>query len=352
MAEVARVAGVSQSTVSHVINKTRRISPGTEQSVRQAIEHTGYTNDGVARSLRTGETHMIGLAVSAISNPYFGEVVHAMERELVRAGYTLLLVDTHDDPERERAALSQLLVRRVDGVIVATAAATATALEHLVRRRMPTLLFDRVPADAQSLGLDGIAVQNAEPVATLVDHLAGHGHRRIGMIAGLEGLTSTEERVQGYRLGVRRNDLEDDPALVRYGRSDRDSVASAVRALVTGSRPCTALVTGNNATTIATMAALAGLGVRVPEDLALVAFDDFPWADYFHPRLTTIRQPLEELGRRSIALLLDRMREPDGPPHDERLTPTLVVRDSCGGHAPQGNLTGPARSGPGVGAGP
>jgi len=348
MAEVARVAGVSQSTVSHVINKTRRISRATEHSVREAIERTGYTNDGVARSLRTGETHMIGLAVSAISNPYFGEVVHAMERELVQAGYALLLVDTHDDQDREAEALSQLLVRRVDGVIVATAAATATALQHLVRRRVPTLLFDRVPSDVRNLGLDAIAVENEEPVATLVDHLAGHGHRRIGMVAGLEGLTSTEERVQGYRLGVRRNDLEDDPALVRYGRSDRDSVASAVRALVVGTRSCTALVTGNNATTIATMAALAELGLEVPKDVALVAFDDFPWADYFRPRLTAIRQPLDELGRRSIALLLDRIRNPDRPPHHERLPPTLVVRDSCGGHAHDLSPTGAAPGEPGV----
>jgi LacI family transcriptional regulator len=332
MLEVAQAAGVSQSTVSHVINKTRRISPATERSVRQAIERTGYTNDGIARSLRTGQTHMIGLAISAISNPYFGEVVHAMERESVRAGYALLLVDTHDDPEREREALSQLLVRRVDGVILATAASSATALEHLVRRRTPALLFDRVPTDAESLGVDAIAVENSEPVATLVDHLAQHGHRRVGMITGLAGLTTTEERVQGYRLGLRRNGLEDEPALVQYRRSDAQSVASAVRALVSASRPCTALITGNNATTIATMAALADLRIQVPKDLALVAFDDFPWADYFHPRLTAIRQPLDELGRRSIALLLDRIAEPERPPRSERLTPTLVVRDSCGAH--------------------
>ena len=332
MLEVARVAGVSQSTVSHVINKTRRISPDTERSVRQAIERTGYTNDGIARSLRTGQTHMIGLAISAISNPYFGEVVHAMERESVRAGYALLLVDTHDDPEREREALSQLLVRRVDGVIVATAASSATAMEHLLRRRTPTLLFDRVPSDAQSLGIDTIAVENREPVATVVDHLAQHGHRRIGMITGLAGLMTTEERVEGYRLGLRRNGLDDDPELVQYGRSDLESVTSAVGALVGSPRSCTALIAGNNATTIATMAALAGRGIEIPRDLALVAFDDFPWAEYFHPRLTAVRQPLDDLGRRSIALLLDRMAEPDQPPRSERLTPTLVVRDSCGPH--------------------
>lgn len=338
MLEVARVAGVSQSTVSHVINKTRRISPDTERSVRAAIESTGFTNDGIARSLRTGQTHMIGLAITAISNPYFGEVVRTMERESVRAGYALLLVDTHDDPEREREALSQLTVRRVDGVIVATAATSATALGHLLRRRTPTLLFDRVPPDASTLGIDAIAVENQEPVALLVDHLVEHGHRRIGMIAGLAGLTTTEERVRGYRLGLQRNGIEDSPDLVRHGGSDLAATRSAVDALLNGPRPCTALITGNNETTISTMAALAGLGIEVPKDLALVVFDDFVWAEYFHPRLTAVRQPLDQLGRRSIALLLDRIADPDRPARDERLTPELVIRDSCGTHdeAPEG----------------
>jgi len=345
MADVARVAGVSQSTVSHVLNSTRRIAPETERSVRQAIEQTGYTNDGIARSLRTGQTHLIGLALSAISNPYFGEVVRAMERESVRAGYTLLLVDTHDDQAVEREVLSQLLVRRVDGVIVATAGASAAGLEHLVRRKVPTLLFDRVPTDADTLCVDTIAVENVEAVATLVDHVVGHGHRRIGMVAGLAGLTTTRERVDGYRFGLHRNALEEDLSLVQYGDSDLQSVSSAVRALVQGPRACTALLTGNNATTIATMAALAELGVEVPQDLALVAFDDFPWADYFHPRLTAMRQPLDELGRRSVELLLDRIAEPDRPPRSERLAPTLVVRDSCGSHVQEVSPRDPARRG-------
>jgi LacI family transcriptional regulator len=332
MAEVARVAGVSQSTVSHVINQTRRIHPETERSVRQAIEHTGYTNDGIARSLRTGQTHMIGLAISAISNPYFGEVVQAMERECVRTGYALLLVDTHDDPQRETEVLAQLLMRRVDGVILATSAGRAGELEHHSRRGVPTLLFDRVPTDVAHLGMDAIAVENVEPVAQLVDHLVRQGHRRIGMIAGQAGLSTTDERVEGYRLGLRRNGLTDDLPFVLYG-GNAEHVSTAVEELVRGPRACPALITGNNATTIATMAALARLGVEVPHDLALAAFDDFPWADYFHPRLTALRQPLEQLGRRSVELLLDRIARPDRAARSERLTPALIVRDSCGSRA-------------------
>ena len=215
MAQVARAAGVSQSTVSHVINATRPIRPDTEHAVRQAIERTGYTNDGIARSLRTGQTHLLGLAISAISNPYFGEVVQAMERESVRAGYALLLVDTHDDAEAEQRALSQLLMRRVDGIVLATAASSAAGLEHLACRRLPTLVFDRIPREVEHLGMHALGVENAEPVAQLVGHLAQQGHGGIGMVAGLAGLSTTEERVEGYRPGLRHNDLPDEPSLVQ-----------------------------------------------------------------------------------------------------------------------------------------
>jgi LacI family transcriptional regulator len=161
---------------------------------------------------------------------------------------------------------------------------------------------------------------------------------------GLAGLTTTEERVEGYRLGLRRNGLADQPSSVRHAGSD-ELVAAAVQELLAEESGCSALITGNNATTIATMAELSRLRVAVPEDLALVAFDDFPWADCFHPRLTAVRQPLEQLGRRSIELLLDRIAEPDRPARTERLTPTLVHRDSCGRQlqtAPRGTK-GPAR---------
>lgn len=330
MSDVARVANVSASTVSHVINKTRTVLPETEKAVRDAIEATGYSGDGIARSLRKGTTQTIGLAMSAMSNPYFGDVVHAIERKITAAGYSLILADTHDDPARERRAVKDLLSRRVDAMIVAPSADPKLMLDELVRRAIPTVLIDRVPDETRP-GVDAIGVSNHEPNALLVDHLAGHGHRRIATITSRPGLATTEERLAGYWAGLERNGLPLDPDLVRIGLDiTGDHTADAVGTLLALPEPPTAIVTGNNQVTISTMASLRVRRLEVPGDIALVAFDDFPWADFFHPRLTAISQPVDLLGEGAVTLLLDRMRDRDQPPRHLRLEPTLIHRESCG----------------------
>src|SRR5690242_2578592 len=224
MADVARAAGVSTSTVSHVLNGTRKVSEETERAVRDAIQATGYTHDRIARSLATGRTRTIGLAMSAISNPYFAELAHAIEQEAAHAGYSLLLADTHDDPERELRATRDLLGRRVDGVILAPSAEPVSALDLLRKRGVATVLIDRfMPVD-----LDQIATENATPTALLVEHLAELGHTRIGMIAGLQGLSTSEERIAGYRRGLDSASIEFDPDLVVRGDSDAEHARTAV----------------------------------------------------------------------------------------------------------------------------
>jgi LacI family transcriptional regulator len=331
MSDVARVANVSATTVSHVINKSRKVDPETERAVRDAIEATGYSGDGIARSLRTGSTETIGLAMSAISNPYFGEVVHAMERGATEQGYTLLLADTHDDPEREQRAIRDLLSHRVDGIIMAPSPDPDVALATIARRKVPIVLIDRVP-DQEVPGVDAIGVQNAEPVAELVDHLVvTHGHRRIGMIAPQEGLITTRERIEGYELGLRRNGIPLDADLLVHGGSPDDDITErAVAKLLDLDQPPTALLLGNNVITIATMSALRQRRMMPPEGIATVSFDDFPWADSFHPRLTTMSQPVDELGARSVSLLLERIADPELAPRHIRMAATFRVRESCG----------------------
>jgi LacI family transcriptional regulator len=330
MSDVARVANVSQTTVSHVINGTRKVNPETERVVRAAIESTGYAADEIARSLRTGSTQTIGLAMSAISNPYFGDVVHAMERGATERGYTLVLTDTHDDPEQELRAVRDLVSHRVDAVVFAPSAEPEPTYALLAARGMPVVLVDRVP-DVARAGMDAIGVTNIEPVALLVDHLAGHGHRRIGIVAPRQGIITTEERVAGYRLGLERNGLAADPALIAYGGSvDEDSTARAIATLLDLADPPTALVLGNNVITVAAISALRDRGVTPPVGIATASFDDFPWADYFHPRLTAMSQPVDELGAAAIRMLLERIADPDLPPRHVRLDPTFRQRESCG----------------------
>jgi LacI family transcriptional regulator len=326
MADVAREAGVSTSTVSHVVNATRKVSDPTERAVRDAVLATGYTHDRIARSLATGRTRTIGLAMSAISNPYFAELAHAVERGAAAAGYTLLLADTHDEAERELRATTGLVGRRVDGVILAPSASPEAALELLGKRAIPTVLIDRfVPVE-----LDQIATENIAPTARLVEHLAELGHRRIGIVAGLAGLGTSEERVEGYRRGLAAASLPFDADLVARGHSDSGPARLATHRLLGLDSPPTALVVTNNSMTIGAMRALREASLRVPDDIALVAFDDFEWADLFHPRLTTIAQATTQIGEQAVGMLLSRVANPDISPRRIQLEPRFVHRESCG----------------------
>ncbi len=325
MSDVADVAGVSATTVSHVLNKSRRIGAETERAVLEAIAQTGYVHDGVARSLRTGKTKTIGLAISAISNPYFGDVVHAIERQVTVHGYSLLLADTHDEPVGETRAVTDLLAHRPDGILLAPSASPDEAMSMVARRHIAAVMIDRVPPGFGGWRADAVGVENTGPTSELVAHLADLGHTRIALIAGRRGLGTTEERVIGFRAGHRLRGLELDPSGVEYADGD---VGSAVdRLLASRARP-TAIIMGNNQVTIDAMRRLVAHRLVVPSDISIACFDDFPWADLFHPRLTAIRQPVEELASVAVHMLFERLEHPELEARSVRLRPRLIVRDS------------------------
>lgn len=326
MADVAAVAGVSVSTVSHVINGTRKVSETAAQAVRDAIETTGYTHDHVARSLATGRTATIGLAMSALSNPYFSEAAHSIEQAASGAGYSLLLADTHDNPANELRAIKDILGRRVDGVILAPSAEPLRTLELLKTRQIATVVVDRFVAAE----VDQIATENVEPTLELVRHLTDLGHTRIGMVTGLAGLSTSVERLAGYRLGLEAADIPYADDLVVCGDSDDAAAETALPRLLRLPNPPTALLVSNNKMTIGVMRGLRTAGVNVPRDIALVAFDDFEWADLFHPRLTTIAQATGQIGREAVAMLLSRLDDPTIATRQVRLQPRFVHRESCG----------------------
>jgi LacI family transcriptional regulator len=327
MADVARVAGISVSTVSHVINGTRFVKEETRQAVFEAIKQTGYIHNTIAKSLVSGSTQTIGLAISAITNFYFADIVSGIESQISKAGYTLLLADTHDDPGKELHIVEALHQRRVDGLLLAPATgADGAALRYLSDLGVPTVLVDR----CASAEFDQVGAENIEAVAHLTGHLAERGHRRIGMVSGRDGLVTSDERVAGYRLGLDRHGLVADPRLVVTGSSNADEAEQAVRGLMALDDPPTALVVANNHMTIGAMRALDRPGLRVPEDVALVAYDDFEWAAHFRPRLTTMAQPIQEIGAEAVRLLLDRIADPRREPRTVRLQPQFMHRESCG----------------------
>jgi LacI family transcriptional regulator len=327
MADVARVAGVSVSTVSHVVNKTRPVRPDTRAQVLAAISDTGYTQNTIARALATASTTSIGMAMSVISNPHFAELAHAIEAGATAAGYTLLFGDTHDEPGPERRIVDALRSRRVDGLILAPSpGAAAETLPRLAAEGFPAVLIDRLVDP----GFDQVGTENEAPTAELVGHLVAHGHRRIGLVSGRDGLSTSAERIAGYRRGLAEHGLPADPDLLVSGGSRPNVATAATERLLALADPPTALVVGNNTMTIGAMRALRAAGRRVPDDLALVAFDDFEWADLFSPRLTTVAQPCAEIGAHAVRLLLSRLGQPDLPPRTVRLRPEFHRRESCG----------------------
>jgi LacI family transcriptional regulator len=333
MADVARSAGVSVATVSHVLNDTRPVLPHTRQAVLDAVEELGYTPNTLARSLVTSRTRSIGLAVSAISNPYFTEILQGVEAAALEHGYSLLIADPHDDPEHERKVVQLLHERRVEGMIVAPSAQPRALLDYLGRHQVPAVFLDRLvdtPGDGDGPRFDQVCAESTEPTARLVTHLAGLGHRRIALVAGLPGLSTTSERITGYRHGLAACGLPYDERLLVHGDSESAGAERATAGLLSlGSRP-TALVTANNTMTIGALRALRAHGLSVPGDLALCCFDDFAWADLFSPRLTAIAQPSRDIGARAVHVLLERLADPERPARTERLPCAFVHRTSCG----------------------
>ncbi|HEX2134196.1 MAG TPA: LacI family DNA-binding transcriptional regulator [Actinophytocola sp.] len=321
MKDVAALAGVSITTVSHVVNSTRSVAPETRAKVLDAIERTGYTGDAIARSLVTGGTRSLGVAISLAANPYFAELIRAIEHETTRSGYTLVLADTHDEPDAEQAAVRTLRSRRVDGLILTPSPrATGTVLPELRRLGLPVVLLDRLTT---SQDLDQVGPENVYATSGLVGHLADLGHRRIGMISGAPGLATTSERVLGYRLGLGRARLTWDEELVVSG-------GTGLGGLLALDDPPTAVIAGNNAMLTGVLHECRRRGLKVGRDLAVVGYDEVEWAELLDPPVTTVAQPVEEMGRLAVRLLLDRIADPDRPPVTKRLPTTFVHRNSCG----------------------
>ena len=325
--DVARHAGVATSTVSHVLNGTRFVSLETTRAVRDAVAAVGYTPNTLARALARSTTNTVGLAVSSSTNRYFNDVINAIEAECSKLGMVVLLANTHDDPERETQIVAELHQRRVDGIILApSCAAGSRALDYMRDKNVPSVLVDRIP-DA---GFARVGVENREALIEMVGHLAAFGHRRIGFLGGQATFTTALERADGFRAGLVSHGLPSEPSLVSVGHTNLEGARASASRMLSGDPPVTAMIGGNNLTTIGIVLAVRDRGLRVPDDVALVGFDDFEWAEAFEPRLTAMVQPCQEIGRAAAALLKLRIDQPGRPTTALRLKPTLVVRGSSG----------------------
>ncbi|MFB6724725.1 LacI family DNA-binding transcriptional regulator [Kribbella sp. NPDC056345] len=328
MTEVARTAGVSVSTVSHVVNGTRLVAPATRERVQHAMDLLGYKHQPTARSLSAGTNRTIGLAITVATNPYWVELIQGIDREATRAGLNTIIVDTRDDARHESVAVANLLAHRIEGLIIAPADGWRDLTLPMLRdHALPYVLVDRITPE---LRVDQVGVENEAATTAIIDHLISLGHTRIGMLSGIPGLSTSAERLRGYQQAHHRADLPADPELVRVGSSSSDGGRRATWELLQLEDRPTALFAANNSMTIGALAALNAAKVAVPKDMALAAFDDFTWADLFSPGLTTVAQPSAAIGARAVQLLLRRMNDPDAPPQTIRLPAEIMHRQSCG----------------------
>jgi LacI family transcriptional regulator len=327
MNDVARAAEVSIATVSHVINGTRFVSPERVERVHAAMRELDYTPDATARSLRVGRTQTIGVVIPDNTNPFFAELARWIEEAGFAAGYTTIMGNSCELPERELQYVTTLLSKRVDGLILAPWGSPDRALQRVLRRApIPIVVIDRddVPGSADVVLYDDVGGGRQA-----AEHLLELGHREIATIAGPADPGHSPGRVQGF-LGA----LEDAgiaPRADAIVASDYHFAGGrrATAELVGRGVPFTALFAGNDLMAAGAIRELAARGLSVPGDVALIGFDDAPLAEMTSPALTTVRQPVQAMGDRAVELLLARVETPDGAEVGRHVLPTeLVVRES------------------------
>jgi DNA-binding LacI/PurR family transcriptional regulator len=325
MKDVARLAGVSIQTVSVVVNEKADVSAETRGRILAAIDELGYRPQTVGRSLRTGATRTIGLLVADITNPFFARMADAVEDHAHRAGYNLILYNTHSDVERERTYLHIAAERWVDGMLFVTTRDTLHGLGALRAAGIPSVAIDRVPRDYEGAW---VVLDNRRTGALVAEHLLDLGHRDLAHICGPLDLRLSVERLESFEAAVRERGCQVVGHAVGDANWSCQSGYEAMRTLLAAERRPTAVFASNDRLAIGAMRAAVEAGLRVPEDLSIVGVDDIELAGYLTPPLTTVRQSLADVATLATQILLDLVHGREPAQTQVVFHPELVVRQS------------------------
>lgn len=324
--DVARHARVSIATVSRVLNGTAYVEAEVAARVRAAVEELQYQPSRAARTLRGNHSTIIGLLITDIQNPFFTSLVRGVEDITQRNGYSLILCNSDEDPNKERQYVEVLCAERVAGAIVVPTRENLRTFKPFQERHIPVVAVDRRVKDSE---IDVVLTDNIRGAREATAHLIANGYRRIGMISGPAVTTSGRERLEGYRQALLEAGLPYDPALVRSGSFKEKSGQELTRELLDLETPIDALFGANNLMTVGALTVINERNLRIPEDIALVGFDEMPWATL--GSVTTVTQPVYDIGSTAALRLFQHLQNKNITPISRQeivLAPTLNIRNS------------------------
>lgn len=325
IADVAKGAGVSIATVSRVLSDNPHVRAETRERVLAEVERIHYRPSRVARSLRSQRSSTIGLIISDIQNPFFTAIVRAIEDIAYQHGYSLLLCNSDEDPAKEALYIELLVAEQVAGIILSCTAEVDAAHQQLFTAQIPVVAIDRRLGNH---AVDTVLVDSRSASYQVVSHLIERGHQRIGALIGLPNMTTGHERQAGYLSALEQHGLPFDPALLQAGIPKIETGHIFTQTLLQLPDPPTALFTGNNLLTIGALRAIHEAQLTIPDDIAIVAFDEMEWMFVMNPPLTVVAQPTYAMGQQAAELLLRRIANPSLPPKEIILQSTVHLRGS------------------------
>jgi LacI family transcriptional regulator len=323
--DVAAAAGVSPATVSRVLNLKEDVNADLRRRVLAAVTDLGYRRNGPARSLRTRAAMVLGIIISDITNPFFTALVRGAEDRAQLAGYSVVLANADEDLAKEGRYLEVAAAEQLAGVLLSPASSRLTNIDVLTERGIPVVTIDR---RLSSASVDSVTVNNRQAALEAAEHLIQQGCRRVGFVAGPVQTTTGASRLAGYRAALRAAGRALDPALTAYADFRTEGGYVATRQLLQLKKPPDGLLIANNLMTVGGMQAIAEAGLDVPQDIAVVGFDDANWATALRPPLTVVTQPTYEIGRIAAELLLHRIDGEKCAPRRVVLRAQLVPRGS------------------------
>ncbi|WP_341502702.1 substrate-binding domain-containing protein [Gallaecimonas sp. GXIMD4217] len=324
--DVANKAGVSISTVSHVLNKTRFVAEATREKVYAAIKELNYAPSAVARSLKINATKTIGMLVTTSSNPFFAEVVRGAEETCADKGYTLILCNSLGDEQRQQDSFRMLVEKRVDGILVMCSEDASTLYEQLaLHPELPQVVMEWGDTRGDVYPIQDNAEQGGYLAAR---HLIDKGHTRLGCITGPMDKLTSQERLNGFRRALSEAGLAENPDWIIEGDFEPEGGFAAMEQLLRqGERP-SGLFVFSDPMALGAICAANDAGVRVPDDLSIVGYDDVPMAQFFSPPLTTIHQPKFRLGQKAADILLAKVAKQTPATQSLVVHPELIERKS------------------------